>query len=124
MATILLVEDNPIIQRMYSYMLRKKGHTVVIAENGALALRLMEDTPFDLVIADLAMPEMDGLELIGHVRADTRYKGLPIIMLTASGQEEDRERAQAAGANDFLTKPSSSHEFIAAVHRQLAALTT
>lgn len=119
MATILLVEDNPVIQRMYSYMLRKKGFTVVLAENGRLALQRMDETDFDLVIADLAMPEMDGLELIEHMRTNERYQNLPVMMLTASGQDDDRRKAEAAGVNDFLTKPSSSHEFISAVRRLL-----
>lgn len=118
-ARILLVEDNPVIQRMYSHMLRRRGYNVVIAENGLAALRQIEQDTFHLVIADLTMPEMDGIELIERVRANHRYDYLPFIMLTASGQEEDRQRAHAAGANDFLTKPSSSLEFMAAVQRQL-----
>lgn len=121
-AHILLVEDNPVIQRMYSHMLRRRGYRVAIAENGIAALRQIELDQFDLVIADLTMPEMDGIELIERVRANHRYDCLPFIMLTASGQEEDRQRAHAAGANDFLTKPSSSLEFMAAVQRQLEQL--
>ncbi len=122
MPQILLVEDNPVIQRMYSHMLRRKGYTVVIAENGMAALAQIEATPFALMIADLTMPEMDGIELIQRVRADPRFQQLPVIMLTASGQDEDRQRAHAAGVNDFLTKPSSSLEFLAAVERLLTSI--
>lgn len=122
MAQILLVEDNPVIQRMYSHMLRRNGYTVVIAENGMAALAQIEAAPFDLVIADLTMPEMDGIELIQRMRSDQRFQQVPVIMLTASGQDEDRQRAHAAGVNDFLTKPSSSLEFLAAVKRLLTPI--
>jgi CheY-like chemotaxis protein len=117
MATILVVEDYMVAQRMYSHMLRKRGHTVVVADNGRVALERLAETAVDLVVADLAMPEMDGVDLLRHIRADERYCHLPVIMLTASGQEQDRLEAEAEGANDFLTKPASSREFLATVHR-------
>jgi CheY-like chemotaxis protein len=63
------------------------------------------------------MPEVDGLALLRKLRATERYRGLPLVMLTASGQDQDRLVAQAAGANDFLTKPASSHELLDTVNR-------
>jgi CheY-like chemotaxis protein len=120
MATILVVEDYLVARRMYSHMLRKKGHTVLAADNGLTALEQMAETPVDLVVADLSMPEMDGVALLKHLRADERYRRLPVIMLTASGQEHDRLRAEAEGANDFLTKPTSSQEFLETIQRHLA----
>lgn len=119
MATILVVEDYLVAQRMYSHMLRKKGHTVLVADNGCAALEQLAETSIDLVVADLSMPEMDGVSLLQHIRADQRYQNIPVIMLTASGQENDRLRAEAEGANDFLTKPASSHEFIETINRHL-----
>lgn len=120
MATILVVEDYLVAQRMYSHMLRKRGHTVVVADNGCTALEQLARTSIDLVVADLSMPEMDGVSLLQRIRADQRYHHLPVIMLTASGQEHDRLRARAEGASDFLTKPASSHEFIETIARHLS----
>lgn len=119
MAIVLIVEDYLVAQRMYTHMLRKKGHTVVVADNGKEALKRLEETTVDLIVADLAMPEMDGVTLLKHLRADERYRTLPVIMLTASGQEQDRLQAEAEGANNFLTKPTSSHEFIETINRCL-----
>lgn len=120
MATILVVEDYLVAQRMYSHMLRKKGYTVVVANNGLVALERLAEQQVDLVVADLSMPEMDGVALLQHLRADERYRHLPVIMLTASGQEQDRVRAEAEGANDFLTKPTSSQEFIETIKKNMA----
>ncbi len=119
MATILVVEDYMVAQRMYSHMLRKRGHTVVVADNGAVALERLDETAVDLVVSDLSMPEMDGVDLLRHMRADERYRHIPVIMLTASGQEQDRLEAEAEGANDFLTKPASSREVLATVNRYI-----
>jgi CheY-like chemotaxis protein len=119
MSTILVVEDYLVAQRMYSHMLRKKGHTVLVADNGCAALERLAEATIDLVVADLSMPEMGGVDLLKHIRSNEHYQHVPVIMLTASGQEQDRLRAEAEGANDFLTKPASSHEFIETVHRHL-----
>lgn len=119
MATILVVEDSLVAQRMYSHMLKKRGHTVLVADNGRKALLCLEETPVDLVVADLAMPEMDGVTLLKCIRADERYRHVPVIMLTASGQEQDRVHAETEGANDFLMKPTSSQEFIETINHHL-----
>jgi CheY-like chemotaxis protein len=112
LATILIVEDYPVTQRVLSLTLRNNGYQAVIAGNGLEALDRLAETPIDLVLADIAMPEMDGLTLLRHLRSDKRYEGLPVIMLTASGQDEDRALAMSIGANGFLYKPASSHELL------------
>jgi CheY-like chemotaxis protein len=95
------------------------GHAVVSAQNGREALeRLAERTP-DLVILDLAMPEMDGLTALKLARADERYRTLPIIMLTASGMDRDAQAARAEGVSEFLTKPYRSQELVDIVLRLL-----
>ena len=119
MATILVVDDNTTIVRMLTYTLQKKGYAVVSAFHGIEALERLAETPCDLVIADLTMPEMDGLTLLRHLRADPRYRDLPVIMLTASGQDEDRVVARSAGVDDFLTKPTSSRELLERVSELL-----
>lgn len=115
MATILIVEDYPVTQRVLSLTLRNNGHETIVAGNGLEALAVLGENPVDLALVDIAMPEMDGLELLRHLRDDARYQALPIIMLTASGQDDDRSVALSAGANGFLTKPASSRELIDAV---------
>ena len=115
MALILVVDDDTISQRVLSHTLQKQGHRVVIAAQGRAALALLAEQRFELLITDLTMPEMDGLMLLRSVRADPALASLPVIMLTASGQDQDRQTAQAAGASDFLTKPTSSRELIEAV---------
>jgi len=119
MATILIVDDDPISWRMLSYTLRKDGHTVATAAHGQLGLAALADTPCDLVISDLSMPEMDGVTLLRRLRADDRYRTLPVIMLTASGHDEDRHSARTEGVDEFLTKPTASRELIETVNRAL-----
>ena len=119
MTTILIAEDNRVNQRMLTFTLRQSGHTVVTAFHGVEALEQLAQHQVDLVIADIDMPEMDGVTLVKHVRADQRYAALPVIVLTASGEDEDYETARAAGADDVLTKPASSSELLATVERML-----
>src|SRR6476469_7871093 len=105
MSTILIVDDSPVIQRLLSLTLQRAGHHMLAVSNGYEALELLSATPIDLAIVDLAMPEMDGLTLLQAIRAGAKHPYLPVIMLTASGQDPDRLTAREAGANDFLTKP-------------------
>lgn len=119
MATILIVDDSPVSRRMMDLMLHRNGYTVVAAADGYEALSLLEETPVDLMIVDLSMPDIDGLTLLERVRADARFHAIRTLMLTASGYDQDRERAQEAGANDYLTKPTSSRDLVATVGRLL-----
>ncbi|NWJ95799.1 MAG: response regulator [Chloroflexi bacterium] len=119
MKTILLVEDSPVTQRILSLILEKNGFTVISAFNGLEALEALDQISVELVLCDVGMPEMDGLTLLKRLRADEHYKFLPVIMLTASGQDEDRIAARAEGANYFLTKPSSSKELLDTVNQVL-----
>lgn len=119
MARILVVDDNATNLRMMSYTLQKNGHTIIPAVHGKKALARLAETPIDLVVTDLMMPEMDGLALLRYMRADEHYRHLPVIMLTASGQDEDRYVARVEGADEFLTKPTSSRELVETVNRLL-----
>jgi len=119
MATILVVDDSPVIQRMLSFTLKRNRHTVLTARHGKLALATLEKHKVDLVITDVSMPEMDGLTLLKELRSNTDYQTLPVVMLTASGQEDDRISAVAEGANGFLTKPTSSRELTQTVNKLL-----
>jgi signal transduction histidine kinase/ActR/RegA family two-component response regulator len=117
---VLVAEDNPVNQRVATAMLRRRGHTVTIAANGADAVRLVTEQHFDLIFMDVQMPELDGLEATQAIRraeAGTA-RHLPIIAMTAHAMNGDRERCLAAGMDDYLTKPVS----IAGIDRVLAAL--
>lgn len=117
MTTILVVDDSPVSRRLIDYTLTRNAYTVLTASGGYEALNLMAQQTVDLVIADLAMPEMDGMQLLGLIRNNPTYAAIGLIMLTASGQDQDRIDAKAAGANDFLTKPTSSRDLLATVRR-------
>ena len=119
MATILVVDDSAVSRRLLGYTLQQDGHVVVSAGDGNAALNMLTNTAVDLVIADLAMPGMDGLTLLRSIRADRRLESVRLVMMTASGQDQDRLDAQIAGANDFLTKPTSSRDLLATIHRLL-----
>ncbi len=117
MAKILVVDDNSISQRLLSFILQQGDHTVVTAINGVQAIEQLKEADVDLVLTDLMMPKMDGLTLIEHLRADERYKNLPVIALTASVKEQHYSRARAAGVNALLTKPIESEVIIDIVNR-------
>lgn len=120
MPSILTVDDYSVTQRVLGHILQHGGHTTYAAENGLEALDVLEKTEIDLIVLDIAMPGMDGITLLRQLRGDERYAHIPIIMLTASGQDEDRMDAEAAGADEFLTKPIGSTDLLNAVERLLA----
>lgn len=119
MATILTVDDDPVTRRVLGAQLRKAGHTGVTAGSGKEALKQLIEVRCDLAILDIGLPDMDGLALLRILRADAAHRTMPVIMLTASGQEADCAKAEAEGANAFLLKPTSSNELIQTVSRVL-----
>ena len=113
---ILVVDDEPQITRVLKTTLSSQGYGVRIAANGEDALHEMKDWPPDLIITDLRMPKMDGLELCRRVRADSR---IPIIVLSVKGEETIKVEALDAGADDYITKPFSINELMARVRAAL-----
>jgi DNA-binding response OmpR family regulator len=105
---ILLVDDEDSIQTLLSYPLRKEGYEVVQASDGSEALARFSEDTFDLVVLDVMMPRMDGLETCRRLRATST---VPIIMLTAKAEEIDKVLGLELGADDYITKPFSMHEF-------------
>ena len=114
---ILLVEDNPVNQRLAVKVLQKAGHQVQTANNGRIACEMVEQHPFDLILMDVQMPEMDGFETTAKLRARHHQPRLPIIAMTAHAMTGDRERCLAAGMDDYLTKPLNVLELSAAINR-------
>jgi PAS domain S-box-containing protein len=104
---VLLAEDNAVNRRLAVTLLKKRGHDVVVAENGQDALAALERDAIDLVLMDIQMPVMDGLEAIHLIREKEQRTGahLPIIALTAHAMEGDRERCLTAGADEYVSKP-------------------
>ncbi len=102
---VLIVEDKEINQKIVSDLLRKKGCHITVAENGREALAKLDQAPIDMVLMDIQMPEMDGLEATRAIRADGRFHDLPIIAMTAHAIAGDREKCFQAGMSDYLSKP-------------------
>jgi DNA-binding response OmpR family regulator len=107
-ARILLVDDEQSVQTLLSYPLRRDGHEVVEAGDGREALDRFDEQPFDLVVLDLMLPRLDGLEVCRRLRARS---AVPIIMLTAKSEEGDKVVGLELGADDYITKPFSLREF-------------
>ncbi len=113
--TILVVEDEPGIARLVGYHLQKAGFGVDFAITGTEALRKVRTSEYVLVVLDLMLPEMDGLEFCRIVRSDRVLASLPIIMLTARDGEPERVYGLELGADDYITKPFSPKELVARV---------
>jgi CheY-like chemotaxis protein len=105
MARILLVEDNDMNRDMLTRRLMRHGHTVLIATDGAGGIAMARAEAPDIVLMDMALPGLDGWEATRRLRADAATSHLPIIALTAHAMAGDRERALAAGCDDYDTKP-------------------
>lgn len=120
---ILLVEDNRINQVVAQRLLEKAGHQVTIADNGKEAIQAVSDSHFDLVLMDLSMPEMDGLEATQAIRrqeiAESRDPQLPIVAFTANATLGDRERCIEAGMDGYVTKPVQPPELFQAMELAL-----
>ncbi len=107
---ILIVDDDAFIRRPLEFILREEGYQPVTAGDADEGLRAIESCLPDLIFLDVMMPGKDGLTWCGELKSDPRYARIPIVLLSARGQERDRERALALGAADFMTKPYSPHE--------------
>ncbi|MDA8776938.1 phosphate regulon transcriptional regulator PhoB [Alphaproteobacteria bacterium] len=114
-ATILIVDDEPAQLELLRYNLEKAGFEIVQADNGLRAIDLVEDTDPDLVVLDWMMPEASGVDVCRELRARASTRLLPIIMLSARGEEGDRALGLDTGADDYITKPFSPRELVARV---------
>jgi CheY-like chemotaxis protein/HPt (histidine-containing phosphotransfer) domain-containing protein len=118
---ILLVEDNPVNQQVAQRILQDWGHTVTVANNGREALEALERARFDLILMDVQMPEMDGLQATAAIRQREKGERVPIIGLTAHAMKGDRERCLAAGMDGYVSKPIDTTQLFQAIERTSAA---
>jgi len=120
MAVILVVDDEPHILKMVEFKLKNLGHEVISATDGGQALDMVSTKKPDLVLLDVMMPVMDGFQVLEKLKAQEETKEIPVIMLTARGQERDVVRGVETGADDYVVKPFSFPELIARVNRALS----
>jgi two-component system chemotaxis response regulator CheY len=110
---ILIVEDSPTMRQLLVFALKRlKGAEVVEAQDGMDGLRKVTSDHFDLALVDINMPVMDGLKLISLIRGEEDLKEMPIVVITTEGAKEDRERALALGADEYLTKPIQANRVL------------
>ena len=119
MAKILAVDDSASMRDMVAFTLRGAGHVVTGAANGQLGLDAASADAFDLVLADVNMPVMDGIAMVRGLRAMEQYKGVPILMLTTESHTEKKMEGKAAGATGWLIKPFDPDQLLATVKRVL-----
>jgi CheY-like chemotaxis protein len=114
---VLVVDDEPNIRETIGFILEMEGFRVATASNGAEALEQVRGLVPPVVLLDAMMPLLDGFEVCRAIKADVRLAGVCVVMLTAMGQKNDRERALAAGADHFVTKPFDEVELLALLRR-------
>jgi two-component system phosphate regulon response regulator PhoB len=118
MARILIIEDERNIQRLISYALQTKGHDVSVAQDGSEGLCAARTKIPDLILLDIVMPEMSGMEVLIALKADESLKSVPVLIVTASAQKEEAEKAIEQGAAAYLIKPfhvRDLHEAVASL---------
>ena len=117
---ILVVDDEPNVVRTLTFVLRKEGYDVATAENGEEALARIRESKPRLLFLDVMMPKKNGYEVCQELKSDANLSDIHIVMLSAKGQEADREKALSLGANEFITKPFSPVGVVGRVKELLA----
>lgn len=114
---VMTVDDSRTIREMVAFTLRRAGFEVSEAEDGCRALEVLKTTPTDVIITDLNMPNMDGVALIRTLRADPKWRTVPILMLTTESDEKKKSAGKAAGATGWLVKPFDPQKLVDVVKR-------
>ncbi|MDM4770784.1 response regulator [Solimonas sp. SE-A11] len=120
MSRILAVDDSTSMRQMVSFTLKSAGYDVAEAEDGLAALALAQKEKFSLVLADVNMPNMDGLSLVRALRGMADYKFTPLLMLTTESTPEKKQEGKAAGATGWLVKPFNPEQLVATIQRVLS----
>lgn len=112
---VLIVDDEEHIRELIKFNLKKEGYDTEVAVNGAEALKIIREIKFDLILLDLMLPEIDGLEVCKEIRRNEETSDIPVMMITAKGEEFDKVLGLELGADDYITKPFSIRELMARV---------
>jgi DNA-binding response OmpR family regulator len=118
---ILIVDDEPDIVTSLEFLMKRAGFEVDVAVDGEAALQAAEARSPDLVLLDIMLPKMNGFELCQKLRADPKWRGMKIVMLTAKGRESEIAKGLALGADVYVTKPFSTKDLVAQVRQLLGA---
>lgn len=123
--TILIVEDSEAMRGLIGSILAETEEQdefeIVEAQNGFEALKLLPRYRFALILLDINMPDINGLELLNFLKSDDRYRGIPTVVITTEGKEEDRKRGLSLGANEYLIKPFAPEDLLRIVRKLLGA---
>jgi two-component system, cell cycle response regulator DivK len=119
MATVLVVEDNAANMKLAKFVLESAGHTVISATDAETGLTLARDTLPSLILMDIQLPGMDGLEATALLKADDTTRSIPVIAVTALAMKGDEERIRAAGCDGYIAKPLAYREFLATISAHL-----
>jgi two-component system cell cycle response regulator DivK len=119
MARILVIEDNPANMKLATFLLQSAGHTVLSATNAEDGLTLALGDQPNLILMDIQLPGMDGLEATGQLKRNEATRRIPVIALTALAMKGDEERIRAAGCDGYIAKPMAYQEFLATIGAQL-----
>jgi two-component system cell cycle response regulator DivK len=122
MATILIVEDNATNMKLSTFLLESADYTVLAATNAETGLTLAREGRPDLILMDIQLPGMDGLEATALLKADEATRGIPVIALTALAMKGDEERILAAGCDGYIAKPLDYKDFLATIKARLASV--
>jgi two-component system phosphate regulon response regulator PhoB len=114
-ATVMVVEDEPAIQELVAFNLKLAGHNVIPAQTAEQAQRLIKEALPDLILLDWMLPGMSGIDFARRLKTEGYTKDIPIIMLTARGEEQDKVRGLETGADDYVSKPFSPRELVARI---------
>ena len=124
MATVLVVEDNIANMKLATFLLTTAGHTVLAATDAEAGLTMARNDQPDLILMDIQLPGMDGLEACALLKKDEVTRAIPVIALTALAMKGDEERIRAAGCDGYIAKPMRYQEFLAIIAAQLAPVRT
>ncbi|HHW20797.1 MAG TPA: response regulator [Thermodesulfovibrio thiophilus] len=116
---VLVVDDDKTTRKMISLILNSKGYEVVTAENGIEALQKLGIEDINLILTDMNMPYMDGIELVKQIRSSQERSNIPIVMITTEADEEEKRKAFEAGVDDYLVKPTTSEEISQSIKKIL-----
>ncbi len=122
MASVLVVEDNPANMKLATFLLESAGHSVISATDAEVGLALARAEQPDLILMDIQLPGMDGLEAISLLKSDEATRAIPVIALTALAMKGDEARIMESGCDGYIAKPMRYQEFLASITQQLARL--